>query len=521
MSSSRRKQVRGRAEQKHCNGLPRNFSSEKLIEELKVAASAANPRFADVWKDLGLSKYLDERLVPAQSRAEAAIAKWRSIEDLNSRANQRLYLHQVDKDFGWVKVERLIRYMQRFCREVLGRVPDVRRLRGSITNGATTRIHKGPEAMYEKISGEVHCSTSALPAWLYFCSGTPFGGFRGEGMVRLVDQSVLLTVPKKTEIDRVIAKEPECNALLQRMYGLHIRKRLLKVGIDLETQVPNQDLAFLGSVTGRWATIDFSSASDTLTCQLVLLLLPPEWFEVLDALRVKETRIGNHTHELELFSSMGNGFTFELETLIFLALARAVCYFSGVKGKILVYGDDVVIPTKAARRYMRVSRFFGLKPNLDKSMVDGYVRESCGKYYHCGRDVTPFYVRGEIKTYHNLITVLNAVLKWDSQGWHCFQTRQVWEWWQRWSRFVPRYLRGGWDPSDPTCLVDGTVGKTRLVSVVEELDKGVSPSGLLLSLWLGGEYSTPTRDLGRYRIGKLNRSFGTWTMVPGYLFQGE
>jgi hypothetical protein len=469
-------------------------------------------------RDNILSKFLDDKAVSPAERRRAAIEKWQRVEILNRKTNTRLYLDQYDHDFGWCTSDQLLSAVRSQVSSILGKLPSLRRLRGSITNGATTRVKRSYLARYEKICGSMHCSSSALPAWINFASGTPFGGFRGEGDITLSEHSVLLTVPKKTEIDRVIAKEPDCNALLQRMYGLYLSDRLKRVGIDLSTQSKNQRMAREGSITGGLATIDFSSASDTLSRQLVLLVLPSEWYEVLDALRVKETQLDGSTIELELFSSMGNGFTFELETVVFYSIARAVQRLSNKTGPVTVYGDDVIVPTSIAKRYMRICRWLGFIPNLDKSFTKGWLRESCGKFYHRGTDVTPFFIRGEIRTVHSLINVLNQLTKWSCDGWGFYQDARLYAFWQNWSRFVPSIVRGGHSIDDPSALVNGSRGSHHLVPVTRTKRMDDSPLGLLLSLWLGGEYSLATEDLRRHKVGRLSWSHGTCTYDPGLLF---
>lgn len=88
------------------------------------------------------------------------------------------------------------------------------------------------------------------------------------------------------------------------------------------------------------------------------------------------------------FSSMGNGTTFCIETLIF----AAACYAVGSK-QFSVYGDDIAIETELAEELMDVLRRIGFIVNQDKSHFTGSFRESCGANWYQGQDVTPFYMR--------------------------------------------------------------------------------------------------------------------------------
>jgi hypothetical protein len=80
---------------------------------------------------------------------------------------------------------------------------------------------------------------------------------------------------------------------------------------------------------------------------------------------------------LEKFSSMGNGYTFELESTIF-----AGCVFACVPPSrwddCSVYGDDLIVPQKYADRLVDCLETFGFKVNHKKSCLAGRFFESCG-----------------------------------------------------------------------------------------------------------------------------------------------
>jgi hypothetical protein len=284
------------------------------------------------------------------------------------------------------------------------------------------------------------------------------------------DASVFFTVPKTSDIDRVACKEPEVNMLLQRSVGNHIRHRLRTFGVDLNDQTKNNKLAQVAVQKGL-ATIDLSSASDSITRQLVINLLPFEWWSLLDDLRVKHTLIDGTLHELEMFSSMGNGFTFELESLLFYAITRTVCRFSGIKGTISVFGDDIIAPSAIVRRLRRVFFYFGFKMNPKKTHYASrdLFRESCGEHYYNGVSVTPFYIRREVDNLPDLINHLNHLLEWDGRGWGFFINEESYQFWARWIKYVPRSLWGGIDPFDPSALVTGHPPRKRLVPRVRDM----------------------------------------------------
>jgi hypothetical protein len=175
----------------------------------------------------------------------------------------------------------------------------------------------------------------------------------------------------------------------------------------------HKQVACEASKEGHYATIDLSNASDTVCYNLVKLLLPGEWFEGLDSLRSTHTLMGDHWVKLEKFSSMGNGYTFELETILFAAICCAVLEANGIEPvygqNVLTFGDDIIVPTSQAQNVLAALKFLGFEPNREKSFVDGPFRESCGGDYFLGADVRPHYIKEEVTEPQHLIVLANAL----------------------------------------------------------------------------------------------------------------
>lgn len=204
-----------------------------------------------------------------------------------------------------------------------------------------------------------------------------------------VSRNRLALVPKNWKTHRMIACEPSGLLPFQLAFDAFIKGRLKRLhGIDLSNQDLNKDMARLASVFDNWATIDLKMASDTLSIALVKWLVTSEWWDVLKRLRspnwVSDGRAGVYAK----FSSMGNGCTFGLETLIFAACSHAV----GSKS-LCVYGDDIVIESERADDLVALLRFVGFRTNIDKSFINGPFKESCGGDFVCGVDVTPHYLK--------------------------------------------------------------------------------------------------------------------------------
>ena len=437
-----------------------------------------------------LSKYVDSSTTPPELRARAAVAKWLAAECRNSVTNTRLFSAQaLGVDFGWALWDDILSQARLWVRRVLVSHDECSPLErvGRFSNGARTDQKRGPTAALRTLTGSIHVSSSALADWLQHASNTRLSS----NPVEITDESVMFTVPKKTDIDRVACKEPSGNAYLQRLVGKYISRRLRRFGIDLRDQSRNRNLARIGSIQGNLATIDLSSASDSISEVLVQQLLPFEWWSFLDDIRIKTVHIPqkihpegvDHVHTMEMFSSMGNGFTFELESLIFWALARAVMNLSDVRGVVSVYGDDIIVPVTITPRLIRVFHFCGFRTNSSKTFYKGKFRESCGGHYYAGFDVTPFYVRREVQTLPDLISLLNQILEWDGRGWGFFTTPSLAKFHSKWSRHVPKRLHGGINPDDPTCLVTGDGPRFRLCPMVKPASVDYSADACLTH-WL-------------------------------------
>jgi hypothetical protein len=477
---------------------------DSLVLELSVTEGFKGRYLLSEYK----SKYSGEGTATAEERRTAAVHKWIAADERNSITNQRLQLGDVD--LGWTTSDILIDKARGIIKSILGPLvyPDVL-TDIQHSNGASTRVGRSPMASILKHGGIAHVSSSCVKHWLRVASCTQLS----DQVIVPQEHSVLFTVPKNTEIDRPACKEPEINMLLQRSAGKYIRSRLRKkTGINLLDQSRNQELAKTAVKAGL-ATIDLSAASDSITKQLVFELLPFDWWSLLDDIRVHETLVDGEIRQLEMFSSMGNGFTFELESLIFYALSRAICWLSGTKGTISVYGDDIIVPVAIARRLARTFSWFGFTVNSKKSAWSGNFRESCGRHYYGGVEVTPFYLREPVRQKTDVIRVLNRLLIWESRDLRCLLHPAIIDFHKKWARLIPEKLHGGIDPEDITSLVTGDRKRSRLHQVIKKHDY---PQSLALIYWLTSR-STSNAEGGPFLDFSLEVSVtseGRWKIVP-------
>lgn len=221
-------------------------------------------------------------------------------------------------------------------------------------------------------------------------------------------------VPKNAKTHRGIEIGPNINVALQLFVGNTMKKRFAAKGWDLLNAADShRAYARDSSLTGSHATIDLKQASDSVSKRLVECLLPTPWFDLLDQLRTKSILFEGKTVHLEKFSGMGNGYTFELESLIFMAISQEVCAILGLPataGKdVLVFGDDIIVPDSASNLLIKVLSRLGFETNVDKTFVKGPFRESCGGDFFSGMAVRPFFLKESPNEPQDWIALANGI----------------------------------------------------------------------------------------------------------------
>jgi len=378
--------------------------------------SSAETYFADrVVVDL-LRK--DESLPTSWDRREAALVNFWKAEKSCYRANERLspYLEGASHPLFDPAIGRFLRLCRKNVRLLLGSSPlDAQALRGRFGPGSTYgdrgRLISLPDKMQSQPTvnsgGTTWLQTWSQSAWGRACAASG----RSEILVR---GNRFSTVPKDCRKHRGIAVEPSINVFYQLSLGRAMRHRLHRRGLDLDNgQDIHKRVACEASKEGHMCTIDLSNASDTVSKSLVELLLPTPWYEALTSLRATSTLVDGHWVKLEKFSSMGNGYTFELETTLFAAIAAAVLELRGEPVEfgrnVLVFGDDIIVPTSSSSDLLAALKFLGFQANAEKTFVDGPFRESCGGDYFLGADVRPHYIKEEVTEPQHLIVLANAL----------------------------------------------------------------------------------------------------------------
>lgn len=377
----------------------RGLVLDKNVKELLALDPAAEKTASDCYLVGQIRSLFSKRkdLDLGADREAAALAAFMDAERLCSETRDIFRMRDEGTFCLYPRVAAVLHSAQRKIAQILGDVPPLSELEYRFSTGATSSIKKQEATAAVKLSRPLTCSVDMLPHSREILDDCPGWLVRDP----IPDQCVYHAVEKNWKTHRGIAAEPTLNTFVQNAIGDYIRKRLQKFGVDLRYgQSLNRDAARRGSITGGSATLDLSSASDTVSKTIVLDLLPLGWVEFLSKYRAAFIKLPDGKMFLQSkFSSMGNGFTFPLETIIFYSLAKASAEAVG-RGdeEVLCYGDDLIVPSEAFLLLSEVLTACGFRVNASKSYASGPFRESCGGDYFNGINVRPVYIKDRVST---------------------------------------------------------------------------------------------------------------------------
>jgi hypothetical protein len=218
----------------------------------------------------------------------------------------------------------------------------------------------------------------------------------------------VISVPKTLKTPRIIAIEPTVmqymqQSILEQLVPALETDKYLSQFLGFSDQVPNQELAKLGSEDGSVATLDLSEASDRVSFLLVREMLSdfPSLLAGIEATRSTKADVPGHgIIPLHKYASMGSALCFPVEAMVFLTMT-----FLGIErelntrfskrgdllpflGRVRIYGDDIICPVDSVHSVIASLEHFGARVGADKSFWIGRFRESCGKEYYEGHDVS-------------------------------------------------------------------------------------------------------------------------------------
>lgn len=387
-----------------------------------------------------------------------ALEKFLWAEDQCRKTNEELNKREVlGGEDSSLTLSSVLYEASRYASRILGTLPHPSRLHMEFGPGASSSCKGRNISISDKLQSPIVVTRAALHLVDSHFSSHPWRIAGAVGIVpsgafcytsdalSLRDYNELAFVPKSSTSLRAICIEPNDMIYLQKGYGNYIRNKLRLAGLDISKQQSiNAEFARRGSIDGTFATIDLKSASDTISDRILFEILPYEWYERLKNLTCQYTKLPDgRIIRNQKFSSMGNGFTFELETLIFFCIAKAVKRLKNVSGHVQVYGDDIICPTEMGACLVDSLKACGFIINESKTFLDGPFRESCGSDWFLGTNVRPIFQKKDICNVFEIYSLANSVRRLarsfagvdgicDSRFYRC---------WLRLTRLVPADLR--------------------------------------------------------------------------------
>lgn len=260
------------------------------------------------------------------------------------------------------------------------------------------------------------------------------------GEFQVVRGNRLSFVPKNVDTSRCICTEPLLNMYFQQGVKYLLEKRLRQYfGIDLSNQQEcNRDLARIGSMAENYCTIDLSSASDTVSLSMIRETFPADVVSWLELFRSPEVQLpSGDWMELKMISSMGNAYTFPLETIIFACVVSAAYQMKDMNLKkgygsnyqyepedgvfvqtrrlpnFGVFGDDIIVGKEHYRHTVMLLDLLGFSVNAEKSFSQGPFRESCGGDFFRGHPVRGVYIK-TLRTQASRYVAINRLNEWSA-----------------------------------------------------------------------------------------------------------
>lgn len=213
------------------------------------------------------------------------------------------------------------------------------------------------------------------------------------------DYSECVPVPKNYKCYRIIGME-----FSRRQYEMFsMRIALIKAidkrrcNIDFTNQSQNQVACYLSSINPeQYATIDLSSASDSISMSHIETCFPAKVWEDVREIRSPKIRVGNKYVTSYIALTSGTNITFPIETLLFWGIATACTeYVSTLTHKTyqkpIVYGDDILCDVAVYDSLVDWLTLMHFSVNVEKSFGSGLYRESCGVEAYNGDEVDIVY----------------------------------------------------------------------------------------------------------------------------------
>jgi hypothetical protein len=221
----------------------------------------------------------------------------------------------------------------------------------------------------------------------------------------------VVSVPKNYKTYRIVSPQRPIESYLSEGLRCAIASALKDDPcISYKDQSLSRETAFKASITGEYATIDLSQASDRIPYDFVTDIFPysiAKWFPYTtcrnfmlrgyDVKRGIVTKSKNAkkilTFPYYMFGSMGSRLTYIVECIVFAAAAHVAADIARIDDPLppVIVGDDMEVDVRIVDTLFDVLRSINAIPSVEKSFYTGNYREACGAEYYHGYDVRTQY----------------------------------------------------------------------------------------------------------------------------------
>ncbi|DAD50068.1 TPA_asm: RNA-directed RNA polymerase [ssRNA phage Gephyllon.2_13] len=406
-----------------------------LLDDLSFCKTLDQPFFTadqslrDVWAT-NLAQSLFKKLAPKGQSKKALSASLVKFLNVNGSIAQT-WVPPVGNDNRLLAVEY---WKQNFAEtldfEIAGTNFDLDFIRDNFRPGPGASIDANADNFYTKMFDSPLSGTHPYLVALYRAAIVKSPTWATAERIRAdsfgfttAKGNKLFFVPKSSDISRTCCTEPALNMLFQQALGRFLEHRLKKTyRIDLSSQPDvNRKLARIGSNDGSFATIDLASASDSISWSLMQQSIPANLLGYFRLFRSPETVLPDGSPvQLSMISTMGNGFTFPLQTIIFASAVKACYQLKGIhlytednEPNFSVFGDDIIVRREAYESVITLLGDLGFKVNDGKSFNVGPFRESCGFDYFKGIPVRGVFITS-LETQSDVYSAFNRLARWSA-----------------------------------------------------------------------------------------------------------
>lgn len=230
-----------------------------------------------------------------------------------------------------------------------------------------------------------------------------------------------VSVPKSWKIERGVTPNTTIGSFYAAGLGEYMADRLRLCGLDISSlQDTHGFLAKKYSVSRTHVTADLSAASPSILWEHCVRVFERPWLNAMNFGRLRYTILGGDRILNPVFAGMGIGFTFPMQTLLFYCILCSIKKLVGCSGRVSVYGDDLIYPSRMHSVVACVFPKINFIINKDKTYVSENFRESCGSDFYHGCTVRPYSFEGStsIPNRHNLTATIHKLVnglrkKWD------------------------------------------------------------------------------------------------------------